>query len=288
MTDTSARNAGTLYIVATPIGNREDISLRALNILQSVDMILAEDTRHSLPLLTLLGIKKPLMSLHAHNEEEKSPQIIAALLQGQSYALISDAGTPLISDPGFSLVHLARAQEINVVPIPGACAFVAALSAAGIACDSFTFIGFLPAKQSARRHKLESLQPIEHTLIFYESTHRIIESIDDIAHVFGEQCNIVLAKELTKTFERFVNGSCADVKSWLLSDNSHTKGEFVLMIAPRLRREEIVDHERVLSTLLKTLPLKQAVTITCELTKASKNQLYQLALTLRDKESKDI
>lgn len=281
MTEISV-TAGTLYIVATPIGNREDISLRALSTLQSVDVILAEDTRHSMHLLSALGIQKQVVSLHAHNEANKSKQIIAALLQGQSYALISDAGTPLISDPGFPLVRLARSERISVVPIPGACALITALSAAGIACDMFTFSGFLPAKTVARRHKLEALHNIDHTLIFYESTHRIIESIDDIAHVFGEQCELVLAKELTKTFERFVSGSCIDVKNWLLEDNNHIKGEFVLMIPPRERLQETRTHEHVLSVLLAELPLKQAVSLACQLTDAPKNQLYQMALSFQD------
>jgi len=281
MTDTSARTAGNLYIVATPIGNREDISLRALSTLQSVDVILAEDTRHSLPLLNALGIKKTMMSLHAHNETSKSEQIIDMLLQGQSCALISDAGTPLISDPGYPLVQMAHAHQIPVVPIPGACALIAALSAAGIACDTFTFSGFLPAKQTARRHKLESMLNIEHTLIFYESTHRILESIEDIAHIFGEACKIVLAKELTKTFERFVAGSCVDVKNWLLGDNNHIKGEFVLMIPPREIARETLAHEHILSVLLGELPLKQAVSIAGQLTDAPKNQLYQMALTMQ-------
>ena len=280
MTDSSARTAGSLYIVATPIGNREDISLRALNILKTVDVILAEDTRHSAPLLSALGIQTPLESLHAHNEASKSKQILAFLLQGKTYALISDAGTPLISDPGFPLVRLARAEQITVIPIPGACALITALSAAGIACDAFTFNGFLPAKKTARRQKLESLRKIEHTLIFYESTHRILDSIDDMAFIFGEECQLVLAKELTKTFERFITGSCIDVKKWLLSDNNHIKGEFVLLIPPREQTKEAFNYERVLSVLLAELPLKQAVSMACQLTDAPKNQLYQLALNL--------
>lgn len=282
MTDTSARTAGTLYVVATPIGNRDDISLRALSTLQSVDMILAEDTRHSLQLLTALGIKKPMTSLHAHNEASRSEQILELLRQGKSCALISDAGTPLISDPGFPLVHMARAEDIPVVPIPGACALITALSAAGIACDTFTFSGFLPAKQTARRQKLESLRSTEHTLVFYESTHRIVESIDDIAHIFGDNCELVLAKELTKTFERFVAGSCIDVKNWLLMDNNHLKGEFVLMIPARKLAKETNAHEHILSVLLAELPLKQAVNIACRLTEAPKNQLYEMALTMRN------
>ena len=281
MTDTSARTAGTLYIVATPIGNREDISLRALSTLQTVDSILAEDTRHSMQLLTALGIKKPLVSLHAHNETSKSELIIKKLLQGQSYALISDAGTPLISDPGFPLVRLAQSHNISVVPIPGACALITALSAAGVACDTFTFNGFLPAKQAARRHKLESLRTIEHTLVFYESTHRIIESIDDIAYVFGETCELVMAKELTKTFERFVAGSCITVKDWLLADSHHIKGEFVLIIPPRPMEKETQAHEHLLTILLTELPLKQAVKIAGQLVDIPKNELYKIALTLQ-------
>jgi 16S rRNA (cytidine1402-2'-O)-methyltransferase len=281
MTDSSARTAGILYVIATPIGNREDITLRALSTLQSVDIILAEDTRHSIQLLSALGIKKPLVSLHAHNEANKSEQIIQKLLQGQSYALISDAGTPLISDPGFPLVRLARSHDIAVVPIPGPCALITALSAAGVACDTFTFSGFLPAKQAARRSKLESLRSIDHTLVFYESTHRIIECIDDITHVFGESCELVMAKELTKTFERFVSGSCATVKNWLLADSNHIKGEFVLIIPPRIVESETLIHEHLLSVLLNELPLKQAVKIACQLTDAHKNDLYKIALDLQ-------
>ena len=281
MTPTSATSAGILYIVATPIGNRDDITLRALATLEQVDTILAEDTRHSRQLLTALGIKKPLVSLHAHNEGSKSDTIITALLQGQSFALISDAGTPLISDPGYPLVKLARAQNIPVVPIPGACALITALSAAGVPSDTFTFAGFLPAKQAARRQKLETLIHIDHTLMFYESTHRILDSIDDIAHVFGESCALVMAKELTKTFERFVAGTCAEVKDWLLSDSGHCKGEFVLIIPPRLiENKEDFEQENLLSILLAELPLKQAVKLACQLTNANKNIVYKMALDL--------
>lgn len=287
MTDASARTAGILYVVATPIGNREDISLRGLNTLQTVDIIFAEDTRHSMQLLTALGIKKPLMSLHAHNEASKSEQIIEMLLEGKSCALISDAGTPLISDPGFPLVRLAHAQQISVVPIPGACALITALSAAGVACDTFTFYGFLPAKQSARKHKLETMQTIEHTMVFYESTHRILETIDDIANVFGGSCELVLAKELTKTYERFIAGNCSQVKQWLLMDSNHCKGEFVLIIPPRVLEEKSMAHdEHILSVLLAELPLKQAVKLACQLTNTHKNELYRIALDLasdRDK-----
>ena len=282
--DNSATTPGILYIVATPIGNRDDITLRALDTLKSVDAILAEDTRHSMQLLTLLGIKKPMVSLHAHNEGNKSEQIIALLLQGKSLALISDAGTPLISDPGFPLVKLAQSHGITVCPIPGACAVIAALSAAGIPCDTFTFSGFLPAKQTARRAKLESCLENENTLVFYESTHRILDCIDDIGWVFGDACEWVLAKELTKTFERFISGNSAAIKTWLLADAGHCKGEFVVMIPPRKAVQDTQSKAtEILSVLLAELPLKQAVKLACQLTKENKNELYDIALGLQEK-----
>lgn len=284
MNEISARNPGTLYVVATPIGNRDDITLRALTILQTVDAILAEDTRHSIQLLTLLGIKKPLISLHAHNEKDKSEQLIHKLLQGQSFALISDAGTPLISDPGYPLVCLAHRQDIPVVPIPGACAFITALSAAGVACDAFLFLGFLPAKQAARRTKLESARTIEHTLVFYESTHRILDCLDDVAFVFGENCPLVIAKELTKTFERFIRGNSETIKTWLLADKAHCKGEFVLIIPQRpLMSDNEKNTAHILTVLLAELPLKQAVKLASQITKENKNDVYAQALTLQGK-----
>lgn len=281
MTDTSSRTDGILYVVATPIGNQSDISIRAQTILKSVDTILAEDTRHSQRLLTTLGIKKPLISLHAHNEGEKSDIIISALHQGQSFALISDAGTPLISDPGYPLVKRARAEQITVIPIPGACALITALSAAGIPCDTFTFAGFLPAKSAARRIKLESFLSLSHTLVFYESTHRILESIDDIVTIFGDKCELVLAKELTKTFERFIYGNGNEIKTWLCADPAHCKGEFVLIIPPREPILKISDHEQLLALLLTELPLKRAVKIACQFTNEPKNELYKIALDLQ-------
>lgn len=282
MTDTSSRTSGTLYIVATPIGHLDDITLRALSTLKSVDVIFAEDTRHSSHLLNALGIKKPLHSLHAHNEAQKSEQVIAALKSGQSCALISDAGTPLISDPGYPLVKLAQTEDILVVPIPGPCALITALSAAGVACDIFTFCGFLPAKSSQRKERLSQLSEVAHTLVFYESTHRILDTIDDIALVFGAPCELVLAKELTKTHERFIAGNCNFIREWLMLE-SHSKGEFVLLIPPRAIKppEERANHQ-LLSVLLGELPLKQAVKLAAQLSSTSKNELYQLALTIRD------
>ncbi len=281
MTNSLATGIGSLYIVATPIGNRDDITLRALHILKSVDLILAEDTRHSIQLLSSLGIKNNLSSLHAHNENEKSKNIINQLLEGKSIALISDAGTPLISDPGFPLVKLAREHEIPVIPIPGPCALITALSAAGVPCDSFLFLGFLPAKQTARKSKLESMQNETHTVIFYESTHRIMECLDDLDAVYGQHCELVIAKELTKTFERYISGTIMDVKAWFLAEYGHTKGEFVVIIPPRPTPEAKHSHEALLSVLLEELPLKQAVSIACKLTKGNKNELYETALKLK-------
>ncbi len=283
MTNSLATGIGTLYIVATPIGNREDITFRALAVLKSVDFILAEDTRHSVQLLTSLGVKNNLESLHAHNENDKSKHIIEKLLAGKSIALISDAGTPLISDPGFLLVKLARQQQIPVIPVPGACALITALCAAGIPCDSFLFLGFLPAKSQARKSKLESLRTEPHTLIFYESTHRILECLDDLGDLYGQTCEIVLAKELTKTFERFISGSLLEVKNWLLSEPAHVKGEFVLLIPPRPAAPEPDIHEKLLNVLLDELPLKQAVAIACKLSNGSKNELYEKALAIKNK-----
>lgn len=278
MTETGA--TGTLYIVATPIGNQDDISRRALKILEQVDLILAEDTRHSLPLLNALGIKNKLQSFHAHNEEEKSKQIIQELLKGESIALISDAGTPLISDPGFPLVHLAQQNNITVIPIPGACALIAALSAAGVPCDSFLFLGFLPAKSQARQNKLNEVRSLPYTLVFYESTHRILAAVDDLACCYGNECQIVLVKELTKTFERFISGSITEVKAWLNAEAAHTKGEFVLIVPPRAS-ENNNEKEEILGILLEELPLKQAVSLTSKITSINKNELYDLALKIK-------
>lgn len=281
MRDNLARSSGILYIVATPIGNVEDISSRAISTLKIVDRILAEDTRHSINLLNHLGIKKSLTSFHAHNEGEKTQGIIDSLLSGESLALISDAGTPLISDPGYPLVKSARDQGISVVPIPGACAVTTALSAAGVPCDIYTFAGFLPAKSSARITKLKEMKMAPHTLVFYESTHRIIDSLKDIAQVFGDDGQIVLAKELTKTFETFVTGTCSNINAWLMEDNARSKGEFVLIIPPRIIESDFTSIQKTLSTLLEELPLKQAVKIAAKLTSLNKNELYQMALEIK-------
>lgn len=281
MTHAQSTQKGCLYIVATPIGNLDDITLRAIEVLKSVDCILAEDTRHSQQLLTALGIKNKLVSLHAHNENEKSQSFIDELIQGKTFALISDAGTPLISDPGYPIVKLARQNQITVIPIPGPSAITAALSAAGAPCDSFLFVGFLPAKHQARVQELTELKSKPHTVVFYESTHRIKECINDIIEVYGSDYCIILAKELTKSHERFINNTAEHIKNWLLMDPGHPKGEFVIIIPYQKNTAEINAHDGVLQILLKELPLKQAVSIASQLTHANKNELYDRALLLK-------
>lgn len=271
---------GTLYIVATPIGNLGDITLRAIETLKSVDRILAEDTRNTQHLLSTLGIQKPLTAMHAHNESQKTDHVIQLLQQGESIALVSDAGTPLIQDPGFPLLRAAIAADIMVTPIPGPSALITALSAAGVPCDRFLFAGFLPAKSQARQAELQHLKTAEHTLIFYESTHRITESVRDIQRVFGADYSFVLAKELTKTFERFVRGTAQEIQAFFDADPSHIKGEFVLILPPVELEMAASQDEKLLSVLLKELPLKQAVKIAEALSSSSKNELYKLALTL--------
>ena len=278
---TSATENGTLFVVATPIGNRSDISLRALEILKAVGVILAEDTRHSLQLLNAYGIKKPLKSLHEHNEKEKAESVLASLKQGESFALLSDAGTPLISDPGYVLVNLAKQNGIKVVPIPGACAFITALQVAGVTCDALSFFGFLPAKSSARLQKLKELQGISHTLLFYESTHRIIDCVTDIGNVFGEDADVVIAKELTKTYENIVRGTVAEVLLWFARDSQNVKGEFVVIIPAREQIQESSYDLSTLKTLMDELPLKQAVKLAAKIMDKPKNELYQIALELK-------
>lgn len=282
MTHLTASTAGTLYVVATPIGNRDDITLRALEVLKHVDSIAAEDTRHSRPFLTGLGIQKPLISLHAHNESTESTRLVELLKQGQNIALISDAGTPLIRDPGYPLVKQAREQGICVVPIPGACALIAALSAAGVPTDIFTFAGFLPATMAARRTVLEGFKTaLQHTVVFYESTHRLQACLDDMLEVLGDACEIVLAKELTKTFETFVTGSIPEIQAWILEDISRKKGEFVVILPPRVCFEQAGEHDACLEVLLAELPVKQAVKLAVKLTGANRNVLYPRALELQ-------
>lgn len=277
---------GILYVVATPIGNLEDISARALAVLREVAVVAAEDTRHSGILLSHFGIRAELISLHDHNEAERAPLLVARLQAGESVALISDAGTPLISDPGFELVRAARAAGIAVSPVPGASALIAALSVSGLPTDRFVFEGFLPAKQSARRERLEVLAAEPRTLVFYESVHRLQESLEDMATAFGPERPAVLARELTKLHEQVRDASLQALVEWAGSDPVAAKGEVVLMVAGAAAAESDAldaEVERVLKTLLKELPVKQAAALAAEITGLNKNPLYQRALELAGK-----
>jgi 16S rRNA (cytidine1402-2'-O)-methyltransferase len=280
----AARGLGKLYVVATPIGNRDDITLRALAVLKAVDFVLAEDTRHSSTLLHAFGISKPLIALHEHNEQQLREAMLRRVQQGESCALISDAGTPLISDPGYLLVSLARSLGIDVVPIPGPCALIAALCASGVPADSFTFIGFLPAKGDARRTRLAEFVTLKHALICYESTHRVLDCLSDVAQVYGPDCELVLAKEITKAFEGFIHGTPASITTWLQMEANRVKGEFVLIIPPKpVQVDDALDIEgmRVLAILCAQLPLKQAVKSAAEITGINRNKLYALALHMQ-------
>lgn len=274
----------TLYIVATPIGNLDDITLRAIDTLKRVDLIAAEDTRHSGLLLQHLGIKARLYSLHDHNEQEKAQVLIEKLQAGLSIALISDAGTPLINDPGYHLVKACRENGIKVVPIPGACAAIAALSVAGLPSDKFIYEGFLPAKSKARQDNLASLITEPRTMIFYESTHRLLETLKDMQTIFGADKQIVLAKELTKTWETIVSLPVNELIDWLNQDASRQKGEFVLIVAGYTESNKDIDPNAIntLKLLQKELPLKKAAAITAEIYGLKKNQLYQIGLNLEE------
>lgn len=277
-------HSGTLYVVATPIGNLQDISLRALEILKMVDIVAAEDTRHSAGLLSHFGIKAKLVALHEHNERRAGEKILDALGAGQSVALVSDAGTPGISDPGAILVAMAREAGLNIVPLPGACAAVTALSAAGFDQPHFLFYGFLPATAAHRRRVLEGLRTQEAVLVFYEAPHRVIESVQEMAEVLGAARQILIARELTKTFETLHRCDLGSATAWMQADPNRQRGEFVLLVdcAPPLPQSAIdEDAQRVLRLLLEELPLKQAVKLATEITGAKKNALYELALEFK-------
>lgn len=275
---------GVLYIVATPIGNLEDLSVRAEKVLAGVDFIAAEDTRHSVKLLQYLGISKPLLALHDHNERDRVGSLLERIAKGESAALISDAGTPLISDPGYVLVRQAREQGVRVVPIPGACALVAALSVAGLPTDRFLFAGFLPAKGAARRSVLEALKDEVATLVFYESPHRVVDMVRDVAAVFGEERELAVMRELTKTFESFYGGSAVSVAGQLQGDANATRGEFVVMVRgaqAQENRASALDVDKMLRLLCAELPIKKAAKLGAELSGFSRNELYQRALELK-------
>jgi len=272
--------AGTLYIVATPIGNLGDLSPRAIEVLQQVGHIAAEDTRHSAGLMRQFAITTPMFPLHEHNERQKSQVLLERLLAGESIALISDAGTPLISDPGYVLVRDARQAGVRVVPIPGASALIAALSASGLPTDRFCFEGFLPAKSGARRKYLETLRNEPRTLVFYESPHRILDSLADMLAVFGDEREAVLARELTKTFETFHHAPLGELLEWVNADRDQQRGEFVLLLhgAESGENEALQEGERVAGLLAEELPLKQAAALAARISGAKKNALYDFLL----------
>ena len=271
---------GVLYVVAMPIGNRKDISLRAIDVLQEVELIAAEDTRHSGPLLKQLGIDTPMLALHDHNERGLVDNLVGRLREGGNLALISDAGTPLISDPGFPLVRECHRQGIRVSPIPGASAVICALSAAGLPTDRFIFEGFPPRTQAARRDRFKSLATETGTLVFYESGHRIQHCVSDLVECFGGDRPVVMARELTKLYETILFSTLKELHDRLEDEPVQRKGEFVILIGGTVKSAEDLppESERVLRILLKELPVKQASSLAARITGEKRNRLYRLAL----------
>lgn len=274
---------GTLYIVASPIGNLEDMSPRGVSVLMKVDMIAAEDTRHSRRLTEHFGVATRLVSLHEFNERDKASTIVARLEAGEHVALVSDAGTPLISDPGYHLVKAARQAGIRVVPVPGACAITVALSAAGLPTDRFCFEGFLPAKKGQRRKALLQLQQEARTLVFYESPHRILESVQDMAEVLGGDREAVLARELTKQYESFYSGSLSALGELLAQDENHRRGEFVVMLRGSDGEQPSgdFDADTLFAELLEDLPLKKAAAILARMTGKPRKLWYDRGLAMK-------
>ena len=280
----TSEGAGKLYVVATPIGNLGDISARALAVLAQADLVAAEDTRTTGHLLAHHGIVAKLVALHEHNERERAADLVARIQTGKTIALVSDAGTPAISDPGALLVARARQAGITVCPVPGANAAIAALSAAGLAAPHFLFYGFLPVKSAARRTALAALRELPYALVFYEAPHRVNECVADLAATLGGEREIVIARELTKLFEAIHSCPLDAAGAWLAADTNRQRGEFVLIVtgAPEEKQEGLpAEAERVLRLLLAELPLKQSAALAAAITGARKNELYARALALR-------
>ncbi|MCC4117918.1 16S rRNA (cytidine(1402)-2'-O)-methyltransferase [Aromatoleum toluclasticum] len=272
----------SLYVVATPLGNLQDVSMRARGVLAEVGAIAAEDTRHSQRLLDALDVHTRLFPLHEHNEQAAVGQVIRMLEGGQHVALISDAGTPAISDPGARAVARVREAGFPVVPVPGPCAAIAALSASGFVDDGFRFVGFLPARQAARRARIEELRAQEVPLVFYESPHRIAECVDDLAAVLEPSRDIVIAREITKIYEQIARMPLGEAPAWLAADANRCRGEFVLIVAGAPAAEGLgADAERTLALLLEELPLKTAARLAADITGAPRKQLYARALELK-------
>jgi len=268
--------AGALHVVATPIGNLGDLTVRARDVLASVDAICAEDTRHTRQLLGALGIERPLLALHEHNEADIAWKLVERLKAGESLALVSDAGTPLVSDPGYRLVREVRAAGLRVVPVPGACAAIAALSVAGLPSDRFCFEGFLPAKSGARRERLAALAREARTLVFYESSHRIEESLADLVAVFGPEREAVLARELTKLFETVLGDTLAELAERVAADENQRKGEFVLVVRGCEDDEQarLIEGQRIYAKLAEHLKPSVAARLAADLSGAPRKALY--------------
>ncbi|MDF1795159.1 MAG: 16S rRNA (cytidine(1402)-2'-O)-methyltransferase [Coxiellaceae bacterium] len=275
---------GQLYLVATPIGNLGDITIRALEVLQAVDKIACEDTRHSMILLDHYGIHKPLVALHDHNEERQVQKLLGWLKDGINIALISDAGTPLISDPGYRMVSTCSQEGIKVVPLPGACAAIAALSVSGLPTDRFTFIGFLPVKMPARQKQLQALVNESRTLIFYESPRRVLSTLRAMVNIFGGDRRVVIARELTKTHETILSLTLDEAVTRVDEDRQQQRGEIVLLlegcVEKKSQGEQEAICEQILTTLLEELSLKQAVQMTVKITGSRKKMVYDMALQL--------
>ncbi|WP_256078697.1 16S rRNA (cytidine(1402)-2'-O)-methyltransferase [Massilia sp. YIM B04103] len=276
--------SATLYVVATPIGNVTDISLRALHILSLADAVACEDTRNTAQLMNRFGISKPLLAAHMHNEREAAQMLIARLQAGERIALVSDAGTPAVSDPGARIVDAVRAAGLKVVPLPGASAAVTALSASGLVNDEFHFVGFLPSKAKQRESVLQSLAAAKPILVFYEAPHRILECAAALKDAFGPERQVVFARELTKLFEEIHRCPLADAEAWLRADIHREKGEYVVLVdgAPAAEKEDDAEAERVLGILLAELPVKQAAALAAQITGRKKNALYDRALQLKN------
>lgn len=276
---------GVLYIVATPIGNLDDMSIRAIETLKAVDVIACEDTRTSGKLLSHYAISTKTLAYHDHNSDTQTDRLIGLLKDGKSIALISDAGTPLISDPGYRLTCACHAHDITVSPIVGACAAIGALSVAGLPSDKFYFYGFLPAKTHARQNELHHLQTMPCTLIFYEAPHRILDTLQDMCQVFGEHRSIALCRELTKTFETIKLTTLGNLLAFVQDDPNQQKGEMVLVVAGFDKGDtDMTEHDTLLLTLAKELPSKKAASLASQLTGIKKNALYDRLLALKEKD----
>lgn len=273
----------TLYVVATPIGNAGDITLRAVNVLAMVDAVACEDTRNTAQLLHRYGLHKELLAAHEHNEREAADKLIARLQSGQRIALVSDAGTPAVSDPGARIVDAVRSAGLRVMPLPGASAAVSALSASGLLGDRFLFAGFLPAKSKQREAALRELKNVAATLVFYEAPHRIIDMVDALCATLEAERQVVFARELTKLFEEVHRCRLGNARAWLDADANRQKGEFVILVegAPPASDENDAEAERILAILLEECPVKQAASLAAQITGKKKNALYERALQMK-------